>query len=209
MQAWDAFRRGGPQHTRDLLAELVFARHFNAHWHYWPPTLFDENDESRKSLRLHQEFLETEKRGAQARAANHRTKKDLYFALLNATWGLCAEPLRQMEFSPEIEEAQKTKGTSAKHPWPAVMLYWNFRPVQFLGEEELEHSSIPHEEPYVAAPYFLMFLLDLTSGGETHVCADLSCKRVFEVRRRNQLYCNYDCAHRAAVRSYRRRKGRL
>jgi hypothetical protein len=122
---------------------------------------------------------------------------------------LCVEPLKLVEITPELCAAKIKSSPKSMTYEKGLELRWNLRPVQFLGEEEREYATLAHEEPHFATPYLLMFLLDVANGGEIQVCADQSCKKPFEARRRNQRFCGYACAHRTASRDYRKRKATL
>ena len=123
------------------------------------------------------------------------SKEDLYRELVFATVHVCVSPLTQVEFAPEVEPQDN-----------GISLRWSLRPVRFLGEEERDRELYVYEEPYVAAPYGLMFLLDLSAGNEARVCADPFCRQIFGAGRRNQMFCGQACAHRTAVRKSRERR---
>lgn len=196
MKAWQAFGARKSSILRQRLGELNFACRFDSHWWYWPPPLLAESSEARAEVQHQREFLGREFERVSESTARYRNGEDLYGALVSATRRICVEPLKQVEFAPEIGMVDGN----------GIELRWILWPVRFLGETEWEGHGIPHEEPYIGAPYGLMFLLDLNSGIETRVCADPFCRRVFGAARRNQAYCSEHCAHRVAVRNYRQRE---
>jgi len=199
MEAWDGFRGGNLTLARERLGELTFAQDFRAGWFYWPPaSLFVDNAESREEMEGQRQFLEWEYKSATERAAEYSTKDAVRQALIQAARRTCAEPLRQVEFAPEIGAADRGR----------IDVRWALRPVRFLGEEEDRGVGIPHEEAFIGAPYGLMFLLDQTEGMETRACAEKFCHQLFGAGRSNQIYCSRPCAHRMAQRRSRERSRR-
>lgn len=192
MEAWQAFRGEEFSVAQQLLGELEFACRFDSHWWYWPPPILHETDQAQAAVQFHRQFLDQEFKRARELAATYTTSDELYKALVSYTRNICVDPLTQVEFAPEI-------GVADGH---RVELCWALRPVRLMGESE--QYGI-YEELYLGAPYGLMFLLDLNSGIETRVCADPFCRGVFGASRRNQIYCSEHCAHRMAVRNYRKR----
>jgi hypothetical protein len=196
MEAWDAFRVSNLALARERLGELTFAQHFNAAWFYWPPvSLFVDDADSREAVESQRQHLEREHRRATEEAKEYSTKDSVRQALILAAWRTCADPLRQVEFAPEIGPGDRGQ----------IDVRWALRPVRFLGESEMHGIGIPHEEAYIGAPYGLMFLLDQTEGIETRVCADQFCRQLFGAGRSNQTYCSRACAHRVAQRRSRER----
>jgi hypothetical protein len=80
--------------------------------------------------------------------------------------------------------------------------------VEFLGEEDMGHGSITYEELHFESPYLLMFMEDVSQDSAIRVCADQSCKRLFEPKRGDQMYCNQTCAGRTSSRNYRKRQSK-
>jgi len=49
-------------------------------------------------------------------------------------------------------------------------------------------------------------LVDRWAGAEFRMCKNPRCRKVFEVTDARKIFCNGDCAHRSAVRAYKKRK---
>ena len=194
MEAWQAYRDREFETAAGLLSELAFARRFDAHWFYWPPPLWRDTEDDQASVTHWRAFLEAQRMAGPV-ATQSIGKETVFRSLVAETHCVCAEPVSQVEITP---------GVSIEND--ALTLRWDLRPVRFLGEEDMGKHAIAHEEPFIGAPYGLMFLLDVTAGNETRVCADPFCRQIFGCTRRNQIFCSPSCAHRSAVRKSRKRR---
>jgi hypothetical protein len=243
MKAWASVTQKAWTCARESLAELRFARGHEAHWYFWPPTIYDiaENHEFTKWKEQFRRSMEKQRPDTSWMAGFHeqaemsrryeafglsdsaavdaaadvfahiwqnRSKEpspnDVFTTCVNEIQSLCVEPLRGVEITPELHTIDP-KGKAKER---RLKMCWNLNPIQFLGEEEREYGTISHEACHFATPYFLMFLHDITKGSEIRVCADPRCKSPFEVKRRNQCFCDQVCAHRTASRNYRKRQAK-
>ena len=202
MQAWASARQGAWADARASLAELRFILHSDAHWYFWPATIYAESAEAHEFTRWKEQFMQSRARQEHLKELN---PSEVFTECVRQIQSLCVEPLRWVEITPELHTTNPDGRTKERR----LGLHWNLNPVEFLGEEEREYATFSYEEPHFETPYFLMFLLDVTQDNEIRVCADQLCKRPFGVRRRNQLFCGYTCAHRTASRRYRNRKAKL
>jgi len=219
MEAWGAFRASDAARTRELRGELSFALRHDAHWWYWPPlfTVFadrsghDLHEDVEAALhtrsflewdlgnrvRFHREENENEgaaRLRALIDAGPPRKPQDkLYLHLMHATANVCMEPVRQGELF---------LGWSSRDDAQGSALCLALTPVRFLGEDP---EGRVFQEPYLRAPYALMFLLDLAEGREARACKDPSCRRIFFASRPDRVFCDHGCAHRSVMRNRRAR----
>ena len=204
MQAWEALRARRVPTVVHLLAELSFALHHAAGWYYWPPHAFVTDDlRHRDCLTSRRQFVEQEREQRSERLHEElRPKTDAGYtdleavrsALMSTTGSLCETPLAEIQFSPTIGSADGDR----------IDMHWEMRPVRFMGESP---DGDVYEEPFIGAPYFLMFLLDQTEGRATRICADASCQKPFRGSARTK-FCSWLHGHRAAQRKYRERSQR-
>jgi hypothetical protein len=194
MEAWQANHAGNKSALRERLGELGFACRWDAHWVYWPPKLEPRNSDDQRAVDSWQGFMEHERECAVQRTNSYPDRVALHGALMMATGRVCEDALASVELTPALE-------ISTDRP----TLRWRLRPVELLGIEDIGPVIVSHERPHIGVPYGLMFLLDLSEGHETRVCADRFCGNVFAAGHRSQMFCSASCARRTAQRKYRQR----
>jgi len=204
METWGMFRAENWPEVRRLMGELLFALRRNAHWFYWPVPLHPLSDEekqkeSEKFQQMTKMSLGSEREIELARAADLTDPKELLMQMHHLFYEVCTEPLKLVEIKPSVQLLLSERGRHRQ-----ATLSWDMKPVHYLGENEYEHGTYSIEEPVVRAPYGLMYLMDLTEGKETRICAE--CRNVFDANRSDKIFCSYTCAHRVVVRRSRSRR---
>jgi hypothetical protein len=206
METWSMVRADSWPEVKRLIGELRFALGWQAHWFYWPAPLHPAPDKKteeawEKYRDMAKTSLASERERELARAADLTDPNQMLIQMHGLLHEVCAEPLKSAELTPSVQLP-----TSVRVGQSQATLRWDLRPVHYLGEVEHEYGTYSVEKPVLRAPYGLMFLLDLTEGKETKVCAE--CRNVFVANRSDRIFCSYLCAHRVAVRRSRSRRNK-
>jgi hypothetical protein len=184
MKAWISVREKAWTCARESLAELSFARGHEAHWYFWPPTIYDiaENHEFTKRKEQFRRSIEQKRPGTSWMAGSHESAEMIrrYEALRlsdsaaadevahilqnrlkepspNDVFTTCVNEIRFLCEEP-LRWVEITPelyiDPKGKAKERRLEMRWNLNPIQHLGEEEKEYGTISHEACHFATPYF-------------------------------------------------------